>query len=78
MQRQQDIHEYNTRNKQKFNLKKHKKEKFKQRPDYIGIKFINFLADSIRREPSANKFKKKLKAFLVNNAFYSIEEYFKL
>jgi len=74
--RQCNIHNYNTRNKNSFILKKHKKEKYKQSPSYRGIKFINSLPNSIKNEDNFVKFKNKLKVFLVNNPMYCLDDFF--
>ncbi|KAG8303907.1 hypothetical protein J6590_108310 [Homalodisca vitripennis] len=76
--RQQDYHNYNTRNRENFVVKKHNKEKYKQCPTYIGIKFINNLPGCIKNENSFNNFKKMLKQFCTDHSFYSLEEFFTL
>lgn len=75
LQRQQDIHKYNTRNKQNFIIKKHKKEKFKETTNYIGVKFMHSLPCSIRSEENLKKFKNKLKVFLIDAELYNLEDF---
>lgn len=74
--RQKDVHNYNTRNKQNFQLAKHAKKIFEKNPSYAGIKFLNQLPNTIKSENTYNTFKKKLKCYFIDKALYSIQEYF--
>lgn len=69
---------YNTRNHHLISLQeRHNLEFFKKKPSYMGLKFFRYLPDVIRRDYKAGKkFKDKLKSFLINRAFYSLEEFF--
>ncbi|KAG8263201.1 hypothetical protein J6590_108499 [Homalodisca vitripennis] len=74
--RQLHVHDYNTRNKNNFVIKQHNKEKFKQSPTYMGIKFMGNLPGSIRNENNSVRFKNKLKQFLIDLSCYNFEEFY--
>lgn len=71
-------HPYNTRNHHLINLhQRHNLEFFKKKPSYMGLRFFGHLPDVIRKDyESISKFKNKLKTFLLEKAFYSLEEFF--
>jgi hypothetical protein len=50
----------------------------KKKPTYMGSKFLNKLPAQIRKEDNPVKFKNLLKAFMVTNVLYSIDEFFEL
>lgn len=70
-----NIHSYNTRNKNAIVLPKHKLELYKNKPSYAGCFFTRCMPKSIRDIQDTNKFKLVLKEYLINNAFYSLEEF---
>jgi hypothetical protein len=71
-----DIHPYNTRNK-KLKIQNHHNLKFyEKKPSYVGLKYFKNLPNNIKEEQNLNKFKNKLKHFLVQKSPYSLEEFF--
>ena len=68
-------HEYNTRNKTSFSLYKHRLQITETQWSYIGVKLFNKLPAEIKETTNNQKFKKTLKSFLCNKAFYSLAEY---
>ena len=71
----EDIHEYNTRGKCKLYPRRHYHSFYERSPSYCGITYFNKLPDDIKSINSLNLFKRKLRAFLINGVFYSVEEY---
>lgn len=43
----------------------------------MGIRLYNKLPKNIQREERYNSYKRKMREFLIDNAFYSLDEYFK-
>lgn len=70
-----DIHGYNTRNRADYHLVSHNSRLFEQKPSYIGRKFYNNLPQLLKSSENINIFKKQLKKYLVNKAFYSVQEF---
>lgn len=68
-------HPYNTRNKNEV-IPAHRLKFFEKKPTYVGHKFLAFIPEHIKKESNFNKFKKILKDYLVNQAFYSVQEFF--
>lgn len=71
----EDIHEYNTRGKYKLYTRRHYHSFYERSPSYCGITYFNKLPDDIKSINCLNLFKRKLRAFLINGVFYSVEEY---
>ena len=70
-----DKHNYSTRNRENLATSPHSLQLFKKKPKYAGSKFYNNLPMEIRSQVSYEKFKTKLKQFLINKAMYSFEEF---
>lgn len=71
-------HKYYTRNQNKFAYKSHNLKLFERKPRYAGIKYYNKLPLEIRSIDNYNKFKSKLKVYLLSKPLYSLLEYFEL
>ena len=71
-----DAHSYNTRNSSNLLIPHHRLSLTEQEPSYIGTKLYNHLPLSIKFQTCPKKFKSSLKTFLLDNAIYSIDEYF--
>lgn len=69
-----DCHEYNTRNRTGLAVAAHSTSKFEKSPSYSGAKLYNKLPMSVR-QLSYKPFKRALKSFLVQKAYYSVAEY---
>lgn len=70
----QEYHGYGTRHASSYAIMRHRCSKFEKSPYYLGIKLFNRLPDSIK-QLSLGLFKVRLKCFLIENCFYSIDEY---
>lgn len=73
-----DYHNYNTRNKNKIVTPRHNLELFAKKASYNGIRFLKFIPDHIGDITDNNRFKLLLKEFLMQNPFYSLEEFYNL
>lgn len=71
-----DTHSYPTRNGNDFRCRKHKTALFERSPDYMGCRLFNHLPTGLKTEADHNKFKNRLKTFLLEQCFYSIDEFF--
>jgi hypothetical protein len=72
-----EVHNHNTRSVKNFHLPITNLTIYQGGPYYTGIKIFNYLPTHIKN--IANEmpvFKKTLKRFLLDNSFYSIDEYF--
>lgn len=67
-------HQHNTRRATDFQLPAHRLSLFEEKPSYMGLKLWNCLPEDLKKLEMA-KFKKKVKLWLLQNPFYSIEEY---
>lgn len=70
-----DVHEYNTRNRADYHIMGHNSRLFEQKPDYIGRKFYNKLPQILKSNDDLKIFKKQIKKYLVDRAFYSVQEF---
>ena len=71
------IHTHDTRNKDALRNVKHKLNIFSKGPLYMGCKLYNNLPEALKSISSRpDVFKDKLKLFLIENSFYTIEEYY--
>lgn len=68
------LHQYNTRRATDFQLPVHRLSLFEEKPSYMGSKLWNHLPEDLKKLEMA-KFRKKVKLWLLQNPFYSIEEY---
>jgi hypothetical protein len=72
----QNIHDYNTRSRIYRVAKQHNLNLYSTGPVTMGCKIYNYLPKSLKEEKVLCHFKTKLKQFLLEHCFYSIEEYF--
>lgn len=70
-----DVHTYQTRNKTNLIPARWRLKRCQSGPGYWGIKYFNVLPPNIRELPVI-RFKQVLKKILIDNAFYSHDEYF--
>jgi hypothetical protein len=71
-----DIHNYNTRGKQDLYVQLCSTSHCKKSLINMGIKLHNNLPTEIKRIVNFKDFKSKLKFFLLQNCFYSSQEFF--
>lgn len=69
-------HNYATRGNNNLQYEIHRLELYKMNPHYQGALLYNKLSNHIKEAPSINCFKKRLKTYLLNKTFYSLNEYF--
>lgn len=71
-----EIHSHNTRNASNLHVPAANLTKYKKGAHYMGIKIFNHLPDYIKGLINEKQvFKKTLERFLLDNIFYSIDEY---
>lgn len=70
-----DYHHYDTRNGEVLCIPKHRLAKYESSPSYQGIKFFNHLPKTVR-SLNLSSFKKCVKNILLQEAFYSVGDYF--
>lgn len=73
--RNRDFHSYPTREASNFAIPKHNRTTYENNPLYVGIKLYNKL-NLPCKNLNISLFKRKLKNYLVDKCFYSMEEYF--
>lgn len=71
------VHSYPTRIRNDIHLPKMHTYKYKKSPTFAGGQLHNLCPEYIKRETSVTKFKYLLKKFLIQNSFYSLEEFTK-
>jgi hypothetical protein len=69
------IHLHDTRQKSDLFITGHNTELFEQSITYSGIHIYNTLTKEIKNTETLTKFKKKLTDFLIEECFYSVEEF---
>jgi len=69
------LHKHKTRYTQNLLIPKAHKTIFQKGPYYMAIKVYKNLPETIKREKNFNKFKNKIKSFLLDSTFYSLNEY---
>ena len=69
-------HNYHTRFKDQLLIPKHHSTKFEKSIEFLGPKIFNSLPSHIKNCKTENSFKSKLKSFLIERAFYAIEDFF--
>lgn len=75
--KQEDIHNHNTRTKTNLRLPKYRLSKSQNSFLYQSVKFFNVLPNDFKNvDMSVNIFKGKIKTILLQNAFYTYDEYF--
>lgn len=70
------IHSINTREKDNFYINHARLKITYLSPSYNGLRIFNHLPKYIKEITSINHFKKQIKCFLIEKAFYSLNEYF--
>lgn len=70
-----DIHSHNVRNKNEIRPQMHNLSKYEKSPEYAGITFFNKLPANIKNIKDYTTFKNRLKLFLIQKAYYSVNEY---
>lgn len=75
LEKNSNFHQYNTRKKGDFCLKKAYHSKYQKSPFYAGCKYFNMLPEHLKLITVFNEFKKKLKLFLIENCFYTLTEF---
>jgi hypothetical protein len=73
--RNNEIHQYNTRQKNSVHINHCKSTLTLNSPQYIASKIYNKLPQEIRNLKDIKKFKKTLKTFLMDKAYYNLEEF---
>jgi hypothetical protein len=67
-----------TRQKSDLFITSHNTKLFEQSTSYSGIHIYNRLAKEIKNIETLTKFEKKLADFVIEECFYSVEEFLKL
>jgi len=70
-------HTYCTRGKKNFQYPKHRLTLTERSSTYMGIKIFNALSYELKEEKCLIKFKRKLKAKLIENCPYTLKEFLK-
>ena len=73
-----DVHAHNTRNKTNLVVPTHNKTMIEKGPRYLGILLYNKLPNSVKFEKCLESFKNKVKDYLLQHCFYSVEEFLNL
>lgn len=73
--RSEDLHSYNTRNKNLLLYPTHKTALYESSPFYKGMTLYNKTLKMINIKGTENLFKAKLKEFLLQKAYYSVKEF---
>uniref|UniRef100_A0A1B6GU06 Reverse transcriptase domain-containing protein n=1 Tax=Cuerna arida TaxID=1464854 RepID=A0A1B6GU06_9HEMI len=71
-----NTHQYNTRRATDFHLPAHRLSLFEKKPSYMSLKLWNCLPEDFKKL-NARTFKTKVKLWLLQNPFYTIEEYYR-
>lgn len=71
---QNEFHNYSTRHGNDLQYNLHRLELYKSNPYYIGVTLYNKLPENIKNS-STTKFSTSVKNILLENAFYSVDEY---
>jgi hypothetical protein len=75
--RNSEVHNHDTRSAKNFHLPITNLTIYQKGANYTGIKIFNYLPTDIQNVANEIQvFKKTLKRFLLDNSFYSIDEYF--
>lgn len=72
----QQIHDYNTRNCLNFHIPYCKYVVSSKSPDYLSLKIFNKLPKEIVSSANLTIFKTRLKKYLIENTFYTLDEFF--
>jgi hypothetical protein len=74
-QRNEQIHDHNTRGSQHLHIKPCKINLQKKSVINMGIRLYKKKKKNIQQEERYKLYKRKMKGFLIDNAFYSLDEY---
>jgi hypothetical protein len=72
----EQIHNYNTRNKSKTVIPKHTSNIIEKSPQYNSAKFYDFLPKCMRNIVNITLFKNLLKKVLIHKLYYEVESFF--
>ncbi len=70
-----DIHFYETRGRDNYRTGRHRTVVSERLPSQSGVLFLNKLPNSIKNATMPKAFKTRLKAVLISNSFYSVDEF---
>lgn len=70
-----DFHDYETRGKNDYSIRCSRLNITKRAPSSMGIKLFNLLPSELKLQANGILFRKKLKSLLLQNCFYSVDEY---
>lgn len=70
-------HNYNTREGYNLMIPLHSLSKYEESPKYMSIILYNKLPNRFKSITNLNTFKRDVKSYLIQNSFYSIEEFLK-
>lgn len=70
-----NIHHYETRSRDNYRSQPHRLTLTHHLPEQVGVRLINRLPDDIKQLTNFSLFKIRLKRFLVQNAYYSVQEF---
>jgi hypothetical protein len=70
-----EIHDHCTRHKSDLRVKFCRTTLFKNNVANMGIKLYNKLPNKVKKLEKLHKFKRKLKYYLLQHMFYSVDEY---
>lgn len=73
-----DNHSYPTRNGNILKTKQHRTSIYEKSASYTGIKLFNRLPENLKLIKNFNTFKFKLKKFLADKCFYSVDEFIEI
>jgi len=72
-----EVHNHDTRSANNFHLPPTNLTKYQKEAYYTGIKIFNYLPAHMKNVANEIRvFKNPIKRFLLNNSFYSVDEYF--
>lgn len=70
-----NTHSYNTRKKQDIVVEHHRLQIFEKKPHYVGKRFYKNVPVKIKEEKNDNRFKNRLKDYIIHLAPYSLSEF---
>lgn len=70
-----DTHNINTRHKNRFFLPPSRLKMLNCSPYYMSVKIFNKLPSAIKSEQIFNKFIKKMRTYLIDKCFYTLDEF---
>lgn len=70
------VHNFNTRQKEQYHIPFARCNVVSNSADIVGLKIMNKLPQDVKAVDSFNLFKNRLRQFLLQKCFYTLEEYF--